>query len=745
MLLDRFVLERLILVVPLQYQIEEQRALFAAPYLDPTNMVTSFINYAEACVDHYRENYQIFNSPYFCLVQSSGYGKSRLLREVARKVRVMYVCMRPETARSTGYPRPSSIPMAALFDNLYTPQISTYVDRLATNIAKCVQSALTKLPPPGVDDEISEASFPSERLEGTVWNFKDVQESASLDESELVILVFDEARASLDVFVHEISRFRLIRRAVARFAQSNRRRRFLAVFIDTSPSIVNVNISPSDGPNPSLRPSPLDDELMAQRLYLPFVLRNSFDVNFVSLKGNDLSSLVDSYDYLLAGRPLVTRPMSLYRVLNDQIPFLYRKLHGGRSARTRSGVVSEMLCRLGAFIHPQHPYATELVANHMATLLAMDSKGNKLVAFVAEPKLAIAAADTWDSESLFAKELAPALQDALMSGAVDQGSRAELVAQIIWLFAFDEAARKAGKSVGESIELERVLTQLLPIDSDIDVSKAIPKHLQGSKLACCQFVNVMDRFSARIHVQAAQRHCGICFSDSQRGVDLAFPLFLKDLSVLLVQVRNSAGMQYPNSKTRKACMQIRPEIVFLDDNFNTLEMKEMEANCVTVFMQVGAKIAIAALEQGSSSQPTLQIFGLGSRCLKPAVRSCLETLINERLNLRNFLRHQNRTREQAHPFPDFTHPVASAWPFVHEDSRDITHASSSEEVSDNESDLLDTDNQKDDICAQAVAGGITVKRLKEICKQYGLKTSGNKSILLQRVLSELPMRLSNKC
>ena len=192
-------------------------------------------------------------------------------------------------------------------------------------------------------------------------------------------------------------------------------------------------------------------------------------------------------------------------------------------------------------------------------------------------------------------------------------------------------------------------------------------------------------------------------------------------------------------------MQIRPEIVFLDDNFNTLEMKEMEANCVTVFMQVGAKIAIAALEQGSSSQPTLQIFGLGSRCLKPAVRSCLETLINERLNLRNFLRHQNRTREQAHPFPDFTHPVASAWPFVHEDSRDITHASSSEEVSDNESDLLDTDNQKDDICAQAVAGGITVKRLKEICKQYGLKTSGNKSILLQRVLSELPMRLSNKC
>ena len=597
---------------PNQQQIEEQRALFAAPYIDPTNMVTTFVTYAEACFDHYQANAQTYNSPYFCLVQSSGYGKTRLLREVARKVRVMYVCMRSDAARVTGYPRHTATAMTALFEGLNRSTASTYVDGLAERFGQCVQSALTKLPPPGVDDETSEASFPSERLAGSVWNFKDVHLPANpQEESELVILVLDEARASLDVQVNQISQFRLIRRALARFAKKFKMRRFVAVFVDTSSRI--KNFSPSADLEPSLRPTQLDDELIAPKLFMPFILRNSFDVNFKPLQGNDLSSLVDSDDYLRAGRPLVSMPSSESIVdgrrsisgLTKQLSFLSRKLHGGQSQRTRAGALSEMLCRLGAYVHPQHPYATEMVADYMATLLGTDNeRKSMLVAYVAEPKLAIAAADSWASESLFANELAPALQHALMSGAVSQGARGELVSQILWLFAFDKAAQLAGKGVGECVELEQVLTQLLPADSDIDISKAIPIHLQGSKLACCQFVNIMDRFSARIHVQAAQRHCGICFRDGQTGVDLAFPLFKKKLSILLVQIKNRADMQYPNSKTRSACIKMRPEFAFAGDNFDPREIKEMGENSVCVFMQVGAKNALAALEPGSSTYPT---------------------------------------------------------------------------------------------------------------------------------------------
>ena len=730
---------------PNQQQIEEQRALFAAPYIDPTNMVTTFVTYAEACFDHYQANAQTYNSPYFCLVQSSGYGKTRLLREVARKVRVMYVCMRSDAARVTGYPRHTATAMTALFEGLNRSTASTYVDGLAERFGQCVQSALTKLPPPGVDDETSEASFPSERLAGSVWNFKDVHLPANpQEESELVILVLDEARASLDVQVNQISQFRLIRRALARFAKKFKMRRFVAVFVDTSSRI--KNFSPSADLEPSLRPTQLDDELIAPKLFMPFILRNSFDVNFKPLQGNDLSSLVDSDDYLRAGRPLVSMPSSESIVhgrrsisgLTKQLSFLSRKLHGGQSQRTRAGALSEMLCRLGASVHPHHPYAREMVADYMATLLGTDNeRKSMLVAYVAEPKLAIAAADSWSSESLFANELAPALQHALMSGAVSQGARGELVSQILWLFAFDKAAQLAGKGVGECVELEQVLTQLLPADSDIDISKAIPIHLQGSKLACCQFVNIMDRFSTRIHVQAAQRHCGISFRDGKTGVDLAFPLFMKKLSILLVQIKNRADMQYPNSKTRSACIKMRPEFAFAGDNFDPREIKEMGENSVCVFMQVGAKNALAALEPGSSSYPTLQIFGLGSRCLQPAVRSCLETLIDGRLNFQNFFRYQYSTRDKSEPSPDSENLSVSAWPFICDDSSNVRSGSRSKSSRSVEIyDFPKADTQNDDV--YKVAKNVTVKHLKEICKQYGLQTKGSKSILLQRVLFELP-------
>ena len=100
-------------------------------------------------------------------------------------------------------------------------------------------------------------------------------------------------------------------------------------------------------------------------------------------------------------------------------------------------------------MHPQYPYATELVADHMATLLATDNeRKSMLVAYVAEPKSAIAAAQAWNSETYFVNEMIPALQYALITGAVSQGSRGELVSQIVWLLAFDRAAKEAGKSVG---------------------------------------------------------------------------------------------------------------------------------------------------------------------------------------------------------------------------------------------------------------------------------------------------------
>ena len=724
----------------LRRQILDQGLLFSAPYKDPTNMVDSFISYANGCFDHYQANSATFNSPYFCLVQSSGYGKTRLLREVARKVRVLYVCMRSEKS-STGYPRRSDTAIKALFDGLHEQSVSKYVEELSARLAKCFQSALTKLPSPGVNDDLSKALFPSEQLAEIVWNLNDVKVSTEIGRStELVVLVLDEARATLNKSVEGISQFRLIRRALAKFALSRKKWRFVTVFVDTSSRI--GKFSPSADKDPSLRFSSMDAEMIAPRLYMPFIVRHSFDVNLKPHQGSDLSSLVGSYEYLGAGRPLVSIPsvgaLSEGRPADlSQLSFLQRKLHGGQSQRTREGALSEMLCRLGAFVHPQHPYATELVADFMATLLAMDNEQNSmLVAYVAEPKLAIAAAQAWNSETYFVNEMIPALQYALITGAVSQGSRGELVSQIVWLLAFDRAAQVAGKSVGECIELKQVLTQLIPEGQTIDVSLVIPLHLHEAQTACCQIVNVVSKFNSRLHVQAAERHCGVSFCDGQTGVDLGFPLFTENLAIVLSQTKNRADMQYPCSSIQAACFKMQPKVAFAEDNLNPEEVMTFQENCVRVFMQVGGKTARAVIESDLSPlAPTLQIFGLGSRCLSPGVRKCLQVLVDGSLNLQNFAKYQYMTRDPSVPFPD-SDPITSvaAWPFIH-DAKSVTaeDVDSSEESFDLKA-IKDYD-ERSEIFSAAI--NVKVDRLRQICIFHGLKTSGSKADLLNRIFNEI--------
>jgi hypothetical protein len=84
-------------------------------------------------------------------------------------------------------------------------------------------------------------------------------------------------------------------------------------------------------------------------------------------------------------------------------------------------------------------------------ILPTDNKRKSmLVANVAEPKLAIAAVSAGDRnrETYFVNELAAALQYAFLSGAESQDLHGELVAQIIWLLAVDQAATLVGMSVG---------------------------------------------------------------------------------------------------------------------------------------------------------------------------------------------------------------------------------------------------------------------------------------------------------
>jgi hypothetical protein len=120
------------------------------------------------------------------------------------------------------------------------------------------------------------AKFQSEYAANRVWNLNAVVKPDEPSRGELVLLVFDEARTTLEVSVQGISQFRLIRRALWRYSQGlETRRPIFCVFVDTSSKI--QNLAPQAALDSSLRPLQMYMEQTATELFRPYILRGSFD------------------------------------------------------------------------------------------------------------------------------------------------------------------------------------------------------------------------------------------------------------------------------------------------------------------------------------------------------------------------------------------------------------------------------------------------------------------------------------
>ena len=141
--------------------VEAWKKSFTVTYKDPQNMLPKFLKYVRKCSDLFCAQSAKFFSPYISVVQSYGYGKSRLLREVSRNVRVMYVSML-KSAHS-GFPRPTEGAVQAIFGGLSTGDKREFERVLAQRLRQCHIAATSVLPVPGTDDALNEPLFPSER------------------------------------------------------------------------------------------------------------------------------------------------------------------------------------------------------------------------------------------------------------------------------------------------------------------------------------------------------------------------------------------------------------------------------------------------------------------------------------------------------------------------------------------------------------------------------------------------------
>ena len=404
---------------------------FATTYVDTSGVVIHFVTNAEECSSIYTVRSAVFKSPYFALVQSSGSGKSRMLLEASKLLRTLYVCFRQGMS---GYPVRSTSAIAALFSGLSTLTEDAYMEDLVSRLRKAELSAHKNLPIPNESD--CHPLFASEKFEEKVWDLDKIScDDTSVKIEEVTLLVFDEARELLQEAgcLFGVNQFRLFRRALREYRARYSDSRLFAVMVDTSSRI--QNFSPSSNADPSARQVAGEG---GRLLFHPFVLRGSFDALFQDKKlphnTQDLSCLLASENYLLAGRPLVAIQLGSKDQRNQ---FLLRKLNGGSDKITNNGGLSTVLCRLATSISCQASVASDLVADHMAYLLAADKEREQLfISFLAEPRMAAAAASLWKSDQIFVERLLPALQHAMITGVVSAGCRGEIVGQIILLKAF---------------------------------------------------------------------------------------------------------------------------------------------------------------------------------------------------------------------------------------------------------------------------------------------------------------------
>ena len=88
------------------FQQNEVELAFNLSYIDAENVIGDFKRELHAKHRYWTEHRTKY-VPYWTLFQASGYGKSRLIKEVAKDIPTLYLCLRP--AASTGYPPQTEI------------------------------------------------------------------------------------------------------------------------------------------------------------------------------------------------------------------------------------------------------------------------------------------------------------------------------------------------------------------------------------------------------------------------------------------------------------------------------------------------------------------------------------------------------------------------------------------------------------------------------------------------------------
>jgi hypothetical protein len=471
---------------------------FSEKYEDDRSCLKTFTDFIDTCAAGWRSASHL--APYTCLVQSSGAGKSRLVKEFANKRYVIYCCVR-ETG-SSGVPARSSIadvlvPASIKGDRLersrgfllYAGFFCACMDQLADFVEKTAEPTAREWCKMQLTEEESGGTNCSgvefwKEIDKRMTVFRDtvLEDTSSLaDENKLIkhlesemklscenlnnlfrssglgsegqaLLTFalDESKSLLGKYGAS-THFSIFRWVASYLAEGCG---IFIVLLDTTSKI--SNFMPSKIPDASFRYSERGKQLLPA-----FYAVDTFNIlapkeRIWTVSGDsprDLTSVL--FKHFMKGRPLFGSFLQSGSDnkavrLADVVQLAAEKLLGGiaveqgMQGQTDHYLAVALLSVRGAvFVKPQSELASSLVAKHLGMCLAISSdRGLVFTGYPSEPVLAEAACRIMNRRSkLDVGEILSPMLPYVREGIVDGGARGELVARILFLMAWDRACK----------------------------------------------------------------------------------------------------------------------------------------------------------------------------------------------------------------------------------------------------------------------------------------------------------------
>ncbi|RLN92233.1 hypothetical protein BBJ28_00003250 [Nothophytophthora sp. Chile5] len=470
---------------------------FAQPYIGD-DVPAQFESYIDDCWKHYSIKLsRALVYPYTTIVQSSGFGKSRLLHELALStkdagdptMKVLYVCVRQGS--SAGFPEKTVRWPDALFpfatrgksDHELQNELSSHLQNVFHN-AMCDWESVGEYCFAHFTDSKQGDSTYDKLTRDVKISANRTNQCASFKHRRILVLALDEARWLLKTGQENPTGwFRRLRRALnlANVELAHDYGSFAGIFavlVDTNSKISNV--TPPSTRDPSSREPKTEKSV----LFPPFVLTHTMDVfldadmkqkreeGAVSTSSEFYREFVQR-DTEAMRNGLADMGRSLwqqYKIAKGEqhsrdnawenlLTLAAQKLVGGQApSKVTKGSpnglcgVAALLCRLGIRPYSWSPLASRVVADYMAVLSYVSYTHDQFVSsYSSEPILTFGAARVWyefdivnsdgsvevSSRSLLERLILPELATMLRQEVLDTGGIGELVARIVLLLAMD--------------------------------------------------------------------------------------------------------------------------------------------------------------------------------------------------------------------------------------------------------------------------------------------------------------------